>query len=173
MESIRRKIDEKLICGVQGGLCVHICRFKLRLFFSAFVLSAVFIKAFLWRKMVWMLEFLCIRGTVPAALHAQTKTNFFPTDFSCPVIWLGFTNQGRQSSYFLLSSLCSQLNQQSEVMSPSRKLALDCTQLKTEMKIHPLVRLLPRAPRMPQEDPGVASRQLLSGCSCDLIKPGL
>lgn len=47
MESIRRKIDEKLICGVQGGLCVHICRFKLRLFFSAFVLSAVFIKAFL------------------------------------------------------------------------------------------------------------------------------
>lgn len=59
-------------------------------------------------------------------------------------------------------------------MSPSRKLALDCTQLKTEMKIHPLVRLLPRAPRMgTQEDPGVASRQLLSGCSCDLIKPGL
>lgn len=50
MESIRRKIDEKLICGVQGGLCVHICRFKLRLFFSAFVLSAVFIKAFLWRN---------------------------------------------------------------------------------------------------------------------------
>lgn len=84
MESIRRKIDEKLICGVQGGLCVHICRFKLRLFFSAFVLSAVFIKAFLLRKMVWMLEFLCIHGTVPAALHAQTKTNFFPTDKTFP-----------------------------------------------------------------------------------------
>lgn len=63
----------------------------------------------MWRKMVWMLEFLCIRGTVPAALHAQTKTNFFPTDktFSCPVIWLGFTNQGRQSLFPSFFSLFS------------------------------------------------------------------
>lgn len=129
----------------------------------------------MWRKMVWMLEFLCIRGTVPAALHAQTKTNFFPTDKTFPAQWFDWDLQIRVGSpYFLLSSLCSQLNQQSEAMSPSRKLALDCTQLKTELKIHPLVRLLPRAPRMgTQEDPGVASRQLFSGCSCDLIKPGL
>lgn len=132
-------MHERLLCEV-GGL--HVCWLKPRGFLSLCFCSLQFL----------LRSDLCgemCRKMVRSGASCSPCTNLIyflkKKNLCLPFDLTGIYKSWWAFFLFLLLSPHQSSNLSQIFTSPSRKLALDCTQLKTEVKIDPLEQLLPQA----------------------------